>query len=67
MEDCQTRPYVCRHTLLAQSTVGAIMKIAYDVNQAVQHAETVHATQVNYFRSKVLQKVEKLLSYGWMT
>jgi hypothetical protein len=44
------------------------MKIAYDVKQAVQHAATVHATQVNYFGSKVLQKkMEKLLSYGWMT
>jgi len=54
MEDGQTRPY--------ESTVSAIMKIAYDVKQAAQHVATVHATQVNYFRSKVLQKFEKLLS-----
>ena len=54
MEDGQTRPY--------ESTESAIMKIAYDVKQAAQHVATVHATQVNYFRSKVLQKFEKLLS-----
>ena len=56
MEDGQTRPYVCRFMIQAQSTVNVIMKIAYDVKQAVQHAATVHATQVNYFGSKVLQK-----------
>ena len=67
IEDGQTRPYVCRRMILAQSTVSAIMTIAYGIKQAEQHAATAHATQVNYFRSKLLQKREKLLSCGWMT
>ena len=62
MQDGQTRPYVCRRMKLPPSNVSTIMKNAYDTKEAVQHAATVHATQVNYFRSKLLQKMEKLLS-----
>jgi hypothetical protein len=67
MEDGQTRPDVCRGMKLPQSTVSTVMKNAYDVKQAVRHAATVHATQVNYIRSELLQKMEKLFSYGRLT
>jgi hypothetical protein len=65
-EDGQTRPDVCRSMNLPPLTVSTIKKNVFEIKQTVQHAGTVHATQVSYSRSKLLQKVEKLLSYGWM-
>jgi hypothetical protein len=67
MEDGQTRPDVCRSTELRSSTVSTITKIVCEIEQAVQHGGTVHAAQVSYSRTKLLPKVEKLLSNGWMT
>jgi DNA-binding NarL/FixJ family response regulator len=55
-EDGQTRPDVCRSMKLLPSTVSTVIKNAYGMKQAVRHAATVHATQVNYFRNKLLQK-----------
>jgi hypothetical protein len=56
MEDGQTRPDVCRRMKLPPSTLSTIMRNAYDIKQTVQVAATVHATQVNNFRSKLLYK-----------
>jgi DNA-binding NarL/FixJ family response regulator len=56
MEDGQTLPDVCRRMKLPPSTLNTIIKNAYEIKQTVQLAATVHTTQVNYFKSKLLYK-----------
>jgi hypothetical protein len=58
---------MCRSMKLPPSTVSTIIKNAYGIKQAVQHAATVLATQVNYFRSKFYKKWRNYCHMGgWL-
>ncbi|XP_018430489.1 PREDICTED: tigger transposable element-derived protein 1-like [Nanorana parkeri] len=62
MEDGETRSNVCRIMKLPPSTVSTIIRNADKIKASIQHATPVSAAQTRYSRSKLLEKMEKLLS-----
>lgn len=62
MEDGHTHPDVYRSMKLCPSAVSTIMKNADKIEQSMQHATLVSAIPARHGRSKLLKKMEKLLS-----
>ncbi|XP_053547680.1 tigger transposable element-derived protein 1-like [Bombina bombina] len=62
MEDGETHANVCRDLKLPPSTVTTIIKNANRIKESIQHATPVSVAHVRYSRSKLLEKMEQLLS-----